>query len=160
MHPNEQKIRDFYKHFAQKNYQKMAETYTENAVFFDEVFTLEGVQEISSMWQMLCQGASQDFKVICTKAQANEQTGSAEWEASYTFSQTGRKVHNRIKAHFDFENGKIKFHEDTFNFWKWARQAFGWTGFLIGWTGFFKNKVREKVNQNLERFMLKNNQKG
>ncbi len=157
MHPNEQTIRDFYQHFAQKDHQKMSEAYADNAVFLDEMFTLEGIKEVAGMWQMLCQAASEDFRVVCTKAQANDTEGSAEWEAFYTFSVTGRKIHNRLKAKFQFENGKIKFHQDTFSFWKWASQAFGLMGFLLGGTSFFKKKVRTQINERLKKFIHKNN---
>ena len=33
--------------------------------------------------------------------------------------------------------------QDSFDFYKWARQAFGLTGLLIGWTTYFKAKVPE-----------------
>ncbi|GAB4395219.1 MAG: nuclear transport factor 2 family protein [Microscillaceae bacterium] len=158
MHQNTQLIRDFYTHFHQKDYQKMRAVYGEEVVFFDALFTLEGIKEVGAMWQMLCKAAGPDFRVVCTRAEADEHRGWAEWESFYTFSQTGRKVHNRLRASFEFENGKIKFHEDTFNFWRWAAQAFGPLGWLLGGTSFFKNKVRAKVNARLEKFIQQNHE--
>ena len=40
------------------------------------------------------------------------ETGRAHWEADYTFSSTGRKVHNVIDATFEFEGGLIRAHRD------------------------------------------------
>ncbi len=40
--------------------------------------------------------------------------GSARWEAVYPFSETGRIVHNRIRAEFRFRDGKIIEHRDHF----------------------------------------------
>ena len=52
--------------------------------------------------------------------------GSAHWEAWYSFSKTGRKVHNIVEAEFEFKDSKIIKHTDTFNLHKWASQAMGW----------------------------------
>ncbi len=155
MHPNEQKIKGFYTHFNQRDAQKMANFYAKNVYFKDAVFELKD-NEVNAMWQMLCQRAGADFKVSCKNIKASDTEGSAEWEAFYTFSQTGKKVHNRIKAHFLFKEGKVYQHIDTFDFWKWTRQAFGLLGFLIGWTSFFKRKVSNTAGQNLQKFIQKN----
>ncbi|WP_027000346.1 nuclear transport factor 2 family protein [Eisenibacter elegans] len=152
MHPNEQKIKDFYHHLQQRDAQQMANLYTDNAYFKDAIFELRGA-ELKAMWQMLCKNATADFVVTCQNIHATDTEGSAEWEARYTFSRTGKKVHNRIKARFLFKDGKVYNHIDTFDFWRWARQAFGPMGLLMGWTPAFKNKVKGAVNQGLQKFM-------
>jgi hypothetical protein len=86
---------------------------------------------------------------------ADETSGSCTWKAVYYFSLTNRKVINQIDATFEFENGKIIRHIDSFSFWKWARQAFGITGLLLGWTPFFKNKIQTAARQRLKVFMQK-----
>jgi hypothetical protein len=75
------------------------------------------------------------------------------WEAWYTFSRTGRKVHNIIDASFEFKDGKILVHQDTFDFWRWTRQALGMPGILLGWTPFMRNKVRVTARNGLKKFM-------
>lgn len=157
MHPNEQLIKDFYSHLNQKNHQKMAEAYTENATFKDELFLLKGI-EVKAMWRMLCEASSQDFRIECKKVQADDQKGTAEWEAFYTFSRTGKKVHNKLKSTFEFRDGKIHVQEDIFNFWSWSSQAFGIVGLLMGWTSGFRNKIKETINQSLQKFIEKNYQ--
>ena len=54
--------------------------------------------------------------------------GSADWTADYLFSKTGRQVFNEIHAEFEFKDGKIFRHHDTFDIWKWSRQALGISG--------------------------------
>ena len=106
------------------------------------------------MWQMLC--ASQkgkDFKVVASGIEANDTKGSAHWEAFYTFSKTGRKVHNKIDAQFKFKDGLILRHTDTFNLHKWSSQAMGIKGLLFGGMGFFKAKLRKQTNYLLDEYL-------
>ena len=46
---------------------------------------------------------------------------TAQWEARYTFTRTGRTVLNRIEATFTLEDGLIRTHRDGYSFWAWAR---------------------------------------
>jgi hypothetical protein len=75
--------------------------------------------------------------------------------ATYTFSATGNKVVNKIKASFVFENGKIIHHKDSFDFYNWARQALGIKGLLLGRTSFLQRKVRQQARNGLVKFMQK-----
>ncbi len=104
------------------------------------------------MWKMLILNGK-DLELNFQNVSADEKSGSAEWIANYTFSKTGRKVENRIKANFEFENGKIISHKDSFDFYKWAKQALGISGLLLGWTSFLQNKVRQTAMKNLDDFM-------
>jgi len=69
------------------------------------------------------------------------------------FSPTGRGVHNKIDARFEFRDGKIIRHRDSFDFWAWASQALGPTGRLFGWSGVVKNRVRSQAASNLAAFL-------
>lgn len=103
---------------------------------------------------MLCERAK-DLRVEFRDIEANDSTGCAQWEAWYTFSPTGRQVHNRIDACFEFREGKIIRHRDSFDFWAWASQALGPTGLLLGWSGFIKDRVRSQAGKNLAAFLRK-----
>jgi hypothetical protein len=70
----------------------------------------------------------------------------------YTFSQTGRKIHNKISASFVLKDGLIVEHTDTFNLYNWSKQAMGFKGILLGRTSFFKNKLQQRTNSLLNRF--------
>ena len=152
MHPNAILIQRFYEGFQEKNYRQMGECYHDSATFQDPVFTLKNGKEARAMWHFLCTNGK-DLKVIFSDVQADDHQGSAHWEATYTFSGTGRKVHNVIDAKFEFKDGKIIVHKDSFKFYKWTRMALGTTGTLLGWTPLVKNKVRGTAMGGLKKFM-------
>lgn len=149
---NEQLIRHFYESFQRKDYRAMAACYHPDATFSDEVFNLKNGKEAAAMWHMLCE-SGKDLRIEFGDVKADAQTGRAHWEAYYTFSRTGRKVHNVIEARFEFQDGKIIRHVDRFPFWRWAQQAFGPTGWLLGWTSFLRNKVHDTAMKGLFRFI-------
>ena len=132
----------------------MQQCYADNAVFNDAVFKNLDGQQVRAMWEMLCI-KGKDLKLEYKNVTADEREGSAEWIAHYSFSATGKKVMNQIKAHFIFESGKIIKHTDDFDFYTWAKQALGTTGFLLGWAVFFKNKVQKQAMKNLFSYMNK-----
>jgi limonene-1,2-epoxide hydrolase len=152
MTPNEQVITTFYTAFQQKDYNTMQNCYADTAVFNDEVFINLNASEVKAMWEMLCK-KGKDLELIFSNVRSTENTGSAVWTATYSFSKTNRKVINRIHASFEFANGKIIKHTDQFDFYKWASQALGITGSLLGWSGFLKNKIRKEARKNLEAFI-------
>ena len=152
MNDNEKLIHHFYNSFSQKDYQAMQDCYADNATFSDAVFQNLNSAQVKSMWEMLCK-RGKDLELRFQNVLAGEKTGSAEWIANYTFSQTGKKVENHIKANFEFENGKIVKHIDSFDFYKWSSQALGLPGKLLGWTSFLQNKVRQTAMKSLADFM-------
>lgn len=41
-----------------------------------------------------------------------------------------REFLNKVKANFKVKAGRVIRHVDQFDFWKGARQAIGWSGYL------------------------------
>jgi limonene-1,2-epoxide hydrolase len=148
-------IQNFYKAFQAKDYKTMQESYASDAIFNDEVFSNLNGTEAGKMWEMLVKNGK-DLELKFEILSSEEDYVNARWIAKYTFSKTGRLVINDIKAFFKIENGKIIEHTDSFDFYKWARQAFGLTGLLIGWTPFFKNKVQKTAMGSLYKFLERN----
>ncbi len=130
----------------------MQACYTDNATFSDAVFSNLNAIQVRAMWKMFCL-KSESLKIDFCNIMANEKSGSAQWTATYIFSTTGNNVVNNITANFEFENGKIIKHIDTFSFYKWSKQALGLTGFLLGWPSFVKNKVKKEGMKALQDFM-------
>ena len=155
MHQNERVIRDFYAAFARKDATGMAACYHPEIVFSDDVFTMLRGSEVTAMWAMLC-ARGKDLEIIAGDMTADAEGGRAHWEANYTFSQTGRFVHNKIDAVFAFRDGKIVRHVDRFGFWAWARQALGGIGILLGWFGPVKAMVRKKAARSLRDYIEAN----
>ena len=154
MHPNALLITGFYQAFAARDGEAMASAYAPDAEFSDPVFTGLRGYEVGAMWKMLCSRAA-DLKVVASGISADETSGRAHWEAWYTFTKTGRKVHNVIDATFEFRDGKIVRHTDDFDFWRWAGMALGPTGKLLGWSPMLRNKVRNEARAGLEKFARK-----
>jgi ketosteroid isomerase-like protein len=152
MHPNAQLLTHFYSAFQRRDGDAMAACYHPDAEFSDEVFIGLRHGGVTSMWRMLCE-RGKDLTLEFRDIQADDRSGRAHWEAHYTFSTTGRKVHNIIDAEFEFRDGKILRHRDRFDFHRWSRQALGPMGLALGWTPFLKNKVRATARASLEKFM-------
>lgn len=157
---NTDTIKRFYSAFAKRDPVTMAECYDESAVFSDEVFELSGKREVVGMWTMLLsvpqQPGAEVWKLEFSNVLANGNDGQAHWDATYRFSATGRMVLNRIDARFRFNDaGLIVEHRDSFDFWRWSRQALGLPGLLLGWTSFLRKKIRAGARANLDNFLAK-----
>jgi ketosteroid isomerase-like protein len=151
-HPNEDLIDRFYAAFAARDGDAMAACYAPDARFSDPVFPdLEG-REPGEMWRMLT-GRASDLQIELTERAAGDDGGSARWLADYTFSQTGRPVHNDVRASFRFADGLIAEHRDSFDFHRWSRQALGAPGLLLGWTPLLRAAVRRRSRSALDEFM-------
>lgn len=152
MNTHEQLIETFYSAFQERDSAGMAACYHPSIHFTDPVFgDLHGV-EVAAMWHMLCEQAT-DLEIVFSDVAANDGTAGAHWEATYTLGSTGRVVHNRIDASFEFLEGRIVRHVDTFDLWRWSRMALGITGTLGGWSGPAKAKIRKTANRGLTRFI-------
>jgi ketosteroid isomerase-like protein len=150
MHPNEELITKFYTSFQNRDSPGMIDCYAAAVQFADPVFTDLKGDRAKAMWQMLCARGS-DLKIVFSNVQANDDVGLAHWEATYTFS--GRKVHNVIDAAFQFKNGQIVQHQDSFDLWKWAGMALGPIGVVLGWTPFIQKRIRQAANDRLDKFI-------
>lgn len=149
-HPYVQSIHRFYEAFAARDAQAMAACYHPEIHFSDPVFPDLHGPRAGAMWRMLCE-AGKDLQVSHGEVRADATSGAARWEATYTFSGTGRKVHNRIHADFRFQDGLILDHRDSFDFWAWSRQALGPVGWLLGWTPLLRRKVQAQAAARLDR---------
>jgi ketosteroid isomerase-like protein len=149
---NEALIDRFYSAFARRDHGEMAACYAEDAHFSDPVFQDLYGDEVRAMWRMLCERGL-DLELRHSHVEAGDETGSAHWEADYTFSGTGRQVHNEIDATFVFRDGLIAEHTDRFGLWKWARQALGPVGLIAGWSPPVQGRIRAQARENLRAFM-------
>jgi ketosteroid isomerase-like protein len=138
------------------DYTTMQDCYSDDTIFQDPAFGILNGVYAKSMWEMLAKNARNFSLVFSDITAEDEEYVTCKWVATYTFSATGKKVVNRIQAYIRVQDGKITEHTDQFNFWKWARQAIGLSGWLLGWSAFFQSQIRNKALENLEKFMKKN----
>lgn len=151
---NRELLNTFYTAFSKTDAEKMVACYHEDIIFQDPAFgTLHGIKA-KNMWRMLLSRNSEikiDYQII----HCDEATGKVEWIAHYAFGPSKRPVINKVQGKFKFKDGKIFAHKDTFDFWKWSRQAIGPIGYLLGWSSFFKKSIQKKTNKLLASFSEK-----
>lgn len=146
-------IENFYHAFESLDAERMVACYHDQVIFEDPAFGVLHGERAKNMWRMLCDSQKdKDFKVTFSDIKYAHDRGSARWEAFYTFSKTGRKVHNMISANFILNDGKIIKHVDEFNLYRWSKQAMGFKGLLMGGTSFFKKKLRTQTNYLLTKY--------
>jgi ketosteroid isomerase-like protein len=141
----------YWESLAAKDADEMAACYASDATFEDEVFRLRGA-ECGMMWRMLFQGAA-DLRIRTHDLKEGDGVAHGTWEAWYTFTATGRPVHNRITSRFVIRDGKIVDHKDTFPFYKWSRRALGAKGWFLGWTPLVRMAVRKQARKRLDKWM-------
>ena len=131
----------------------MNDCYSEDIIFSDPVFQILKGDEVRSMWEMLCTRA-RDLSLEYSNIQLlDEEYATCNWVATYTFSRTGRRVVNKVKAYMRIKDGKIIEHSDAFRLSTWIGQALGMKGVLLGWTGVMKRKVQRNAIKSLRDFM-------
>lgn len=150
-------ITAFYEAFQQGNAQIMGDLYADNIEFHDPAFGRLKGKEAVAMWSMLIERSKGQLDIHFSDIVGTEQGGRAHWEAQYTFGKTKRKVHNKIDAKFEIQNGKITKHTDHFNFWKWSSMALGLPGMLLGFTPIIKKAVRKNVRHLLKKYLARSN---
>jgi ketosteroid isomerase-like protein len=148
-HPNIELIERFYTAFQQRDAETMAACYADDVVFSDPAFGELRGEEARDMWRMLVARA-QDFSLTFDGVEADDRSGRARWVARYLFSQTGRQVVNRIEARFAFRDGRIAEHRDSFDLWRWSRQALGAKGTLLGWSPLVQRAIRSQARKGLD----------
>jgi len=151
LHPNVALLDGFYSAFARRDGAAMAASYAPDARFTDPVFTVRGAQ-VGAMWSMLCE-RGRDLQLEWRDIRADDATGSAHWEPRYTFSATGRPVHNVIDSAFTFKAGLIASHVDTFDLWRWSRMALGARGVLLGWSPWVRKAIQAQARGGLDAWM-------
>jgi hypothetical protein len=132
-HANATLLRQLYSSLNLHQPRVMSECYHEQATFHDIAFDLEGREEISAMWQMICRG---DIRATFEVLSADANAGVVRLVDEYTFTDTGRRVRNEIESRFRFRDGLIIEHCDSCDPKAWADAALG------GVTGFFAGRFR------------------
>lgn len=150
MADNARLIRELYEAMDRHDGDAMAKLYAPDGRFRDPAFGELTGAEAGDMWRMLT-GRSEDLRVELAEHEADGDTGTARWIATYTF-RTGRPVTNDIRAEFRFRDGKITEHRDSFSFWRWSRQALGPVGLALGWTPLLRAAVRKRARADLADF--------
>lgn len=146
-------VQQFYTAFAKKEYNTMSALYHPEATFYDPVFLELNALQVKAMWHMLCLLGG-DLEINHERIAGFDNSASVIWHAYYSFSKTGRFVHNIVRARFTFRDNLIYRHEDDFDLWRWSRMALGLSGLLLGWSAPVQNKIRKFAEANLQQFII------
>jgi ketosteroid isomerase-like protein len=152
---NTELITKFYGSFGNADAEGMINCYHENIRFQDPAFGVLVGNDAKNMWRMLIARSNGEIKITFSDIHVFGEKGSAKWLAEYNFSKTGRRVINEVSAQFEFQDGKIIKHIDTFDLWRWFIQALGWKGYLLGWAPFMKTKMQKESNLLLRKYVQK-----
>jgi limonene-1,2-epoxide hydrolase len=151
MHPNRAVVETFYTCFGRRDWAGMAACYHPEAEFSDPVFTRLKGPEVVTMWEMLCR-RGKDLEIEFRVLRADDAGAAAHWDARYTFSGTGRRVHNSVESEFELSDGRSVRHRDHFDLWRWTRMALGLKGTLLGWLPAVQDSVRARAARSLAEF--------
>lgn len=113
-----------------KDHAGMAACYHPDAVFRDIAFTLRGRKQIHAMWHMISES---DLRASFTIRRVDGRVATVELVDDYTFSATGRRVHNVIRSDFHFVDGLIIEHLDSCSALRWGVQALGPVRGVMSW---------------------------
>ena len=130
-----------------------AACYTDDAVFEDPAFGRLTGGAVKDMWRMLAErSADLSVKLGDHGVAADSRTGWAHWSATYTFTDTGRKVLNEIDARYTFAGGLIAEQIDSFPLRRWGAQALGAKGAVLGLTPLLSRGVQKQARANLDAY--------
>lgn len=152
MHVHAERIKAFYGCLDRHDAEGMVACYGPSARFSDPVFGQLDEQRLKAMWRMLC-GRATDLRVVASAIDADDATGHAHWDATYTWKATGRLVRNSVDASFVFRDGHIVEHDDRFSLRRWIGMALGPAAGALGWLPPVRSKVRAGARAGLEEFM-------
>jgi ketosteroid isomerase-like protein len=147
---NAEVIQELYAALNRHDGEAMAKLYDPAGRFHDPAFGELTGAEAGDMWRMLT-GRADDLEVELAEHSADGDSGTARWIARYTFTRTGRPVINDVRARFRFADDRIAEHDDSFSFWRWARQALGPAGLVLGLPGP-SALVRRRAREDLAKF--------
>lgn len=151
-------VNRFYESFKELNYEAMNNCYSNDIAFFDPVFGLLQGNEVKYMWEMLCKNAKDFTLTYGNIKELDAEYYTCDWEATYNFSKTGRKVVNKVIAHMKMLDGEIVEHSDGFSLHNWSKQAIGFSGWLLGWNSYYQQKIKNNAKRNLINFIEKHYQ--
>jgi ketosteroid isomerase-like protein len=148
---NTELIERFYRAFQNLDAEAMAACYAPDIRFQDPAFGPLHGREAGDMWRMLL-GRAGDFSLHVEDIESIGQSATAHAIARYTYSATGRFVVNDIHTRFAIRDGLIAEQTDSFDLYRWSRQALGAKGWLLGWSPKMHEAIRTKARRALKTY--------
>jgi ketosteroid isomerase-like protein len=147
-------IERFYTAFQALDAETMSACYSNDVRFTDPAFGALHGREVGDMWRMLL-GRANDFTLSVDDVKVVGQAATAKAVARYTYSGSGRFVVNTIDSRFEIRNGLIAEQIDSFDLWRWSRQALGVKGLLFGWSTRMQEEINLRARRALKEYQNK-----
>jgi hypothetical protein len=148
-------IYHLYNCLQDRNIDGMLSCYHPNVVFHDPVFGELKRERLFYMWRMLLSRMGSNAKIEIQNVYALNKKATCSWSADYEYGRSKKKIHNEINSNFKFEGNRIISQSDSFDLYKWSKQANGLVGFLFGWTPTMQNMIVKQSNQFLDYYISK-----
>lgn len=140
-------VKEFYKALSKGDYQKVNSLYHDDAKYRDEIFDLRG-KEINALWYTATR-PEMNLIAHCKSLKVDGDRVTTDWNISYTIDTLNRKVELDETGVFQFQDGKIINHKDSYDFWSWCAQSLGFIGKALGWSQWLKNRVRNQAKKSV-----------
>ncbi|MBP2833329.1 nuclear transport factor 2 family protein [Aquimarina sp. U1-2] len=147
-------ITTFFTALNEHDVDAMMACYHEDIIFEDPIFGTLSPEHARKVWYWLCEHGK-DLTAKYRDITIDGDTASVYWEARYSFGPKQRPVLNKVRATFEFKEGKISKHTDHFSLKRWAAQAMGWKGKALGGTLYFKKKLQHRSALLLDKYIVK-----
>ncbi|MCB9638881.1 MAG: nuclear transport factor 2 family protein [Myxococcales bacterium] len=124
-------IQKFYEAMEKHDYKTIMSLYHPDATFTDPAFPNLKGEKLEGMWKLITgkEGLSVTHRDVRLQPDGSV---TGHWDANYELFK-GNPIFNQIDSKFEFKDGKIYKHTDSFSFSKWAKQAFPWgLGNILG----------------------------
>jgi len=147
-------LEHFYHSFKYKNVEDMIACYHDDIEFTDPAFGKLKGEEVKNMWRMLL-SRNTSLTIDYDNISADAIKGKAHWVATYIFTQTNKKVTNKVTGAFEFKDGKIIRHTDSFDLSVWAKQALGFKATILDTLGILQRSIQRKSREALKSYIEK-----
>ncbi|HEY5634196.1 MAG TPA: nuclear transport factor 2 family protein [Burkholderiaceae bacterium] len=141
-------VRRYFDALARLDGEAMAACLHPLASYTDPVFPDLRGDEVGWRWRALTGGAT-DMHLAYDILFGDERKAQVQWQASYRFAASGRKVSNRVLTTLTFWDGKIVRQTDEYDFRRWARASLGAPGWLLGWLPALQRAAQRRARSQL-----------
>lgn len=147
-------IENFMNCFKKHDVSGMCRNYGSDIIYFDPLADLLKENEVRARWILFFEDAS-DCEITCEEiVEEGDGYYTCKWTASFTHSESNRKVNLHSKGNFKVENNRITEHSEAFSLHQYCTQVYGTVAYVIGWNSLYqrarKNEFRRRILQHLD----------
>lgn len=151
MHPNKQLLINFFTAIQNNNVDALSDCYHDELHYSDDILDDLYGDDARAMLNWFVSTREQARMLGFRILDVTDRRGRARWEIEYRSARSGRLINREIESEFQFEDGKIIYHHDYFDWGRWARRTFGPYGTHVSWAPT-RDRVRRKVRKAIDEY--------